>query len=63
MMQPKQKDAAHSIHVCPVCRQPQKKIQRLLGSTTRGATVYVCARAGECIVGVSLNKIDNWIEV
>ena len=53
MMQPKQKDAASAIHVCPVCHQPQTKIQRVIGSTTRGSTVYVCARDGECIVGVS----------
>jgi hypothetical protein len=62
-MQPKRRDAAPSLHVCPVCHQPQTKIQRLIGSTTRGCTVYVCARVGECIVAVTLNKIDNWIEV
>jgi hypothetical protein len=63
MMQPKRKDAAPLIHICPVCQQPQTKIQRLIGSTTRGSTVYVCARTGKCIVAVSLNKIDNWVEV
>ena len=63
MTQPKQKDAASAIHVCPVCHQPQTKIQRVIGSTTRGSTVYVCARDGECIVGVSLSKIDNWVAV
>lgn len=63
MMQPKHKDAAPSLHVCPVCHRPQTKIQRLIGSATRGATVYVCARPGDCIVGVTLNKIDNWVAV
>lgn len=63
MLQPKRKVAAPLIHVCPVCHQPQTKIQRLIGSTTRGSTAYVCARVGACIVAVSLNKIDNWVEV
>jgi hypothetical protein len=46
-----------------MCHHPQTKIQRRIGTATTGATVYVCARASECIVGVSLSKIDNWVAV
>ena len=62
-MQPKRKDSAPSVHDCPVCHRPQTKIQRRVGSATGGSTIYVCARAGECIVGVNLSKIDNWVAV
>jgi hypothetical protein len=62
-MQPTRKDSAPLVHLCPVCGRPQTKIQRLVGSVTRGSTVYVCARAGECSIGVSLSKIANWVAV
>jgi len=62
-MPTQRKDPAPVIHVCPACGRPQTKIQRVLGSVTRGYTIYVCARGAECSVGVSLNKITNWVAV
>jgi len=62
-MQSPRKDATPAVHVCPACGRPQTKIQRLIGSATRGSTMYVCARAGDCSVGVSLSKIANWVAV
>jgi hypothetical protein len=35
----------------------------VIGSVTRGSTTFICARAGECNVGISLSKIANWVEV
>lgn len=63
MTQSKRKDPAPSVHQCPVCHHPQTKIQRRLGETTGGPTVYVCARAGECSVGMNLSKVDTWVSV
>jgi hypothetical protein len=63
MMPPKRKDSVPSVHDCPVCHHPQTKIQRRVGAATRGSTIYVCARVGECIVGINLSKIDNWVPV
>jgi ssDNA-binding Zn-finger/Zn-ribbon topoisomerase 1 len=57
-MQPR-KDSTPSVRICPACGHPQTKIQRVTG----GATVYVCARADDCSVGVSLSKIANWVAV
>lgn len=51
------------VHRCPVCHQPQTKIQRRLAGTPRGSTIYVCARAGECSVGINLSKVDTWVSV
>jgi hypothetical protein len=62
-MQTPRKESAPTVHVCPVCGHPQTKIQRLIGAATRGSTIYVCARAAECSVGVSLGKIANWVAV
>ena len=62
-MQPQRKDSLPLVHLCPVCGHPQTKIQRLIGSVTRGSTTYVCARADECSLGVSLSKIANWVAV
>ena len=58
-MQTPRKDSVPSVHTCPSCGHPQTKIQRVTG----GATVYVCARAGECSVGVTVSKIANWVAV
>ena len=63
MMQPKRKDLPPSVHDCPVCHHPQTKIQRKLGATTYGSTIYVCARSGECSVGVNLSKVETWVSV
>ena len=63
IQQPKRKDSAPAVHQCPVCHYPQPKIQRRLGGTTRGSTIYVCARAGECSVGMNLSKVDTWVAV
>jgi hypothetical protein len=57
------KSQATPVHECPVCHQPQTKIQRRLGDTVRGSTVYVCARAGECSLGINLTKVDTWVAV
>jgi hypothetical protein len=50
-------------HHCPVCHFPQTKIQRMLGGEKQGATNYVCARAGECVLGINLTKVENWVAV
>ena len=63
MMQPKRKDPAPPLHQCPVCGHPQTKMQRQLGGTTRGCTMYVCGRAGECSAGMNLSKIETWVAV
>jgi hypothetical protein len=62
-MQPPRKDPVPAPHLCPVCGHKQTKIQRLVGSGTRGSTTFICRRAGECSVGVSLTKIANWVAV
>jgi hypothetical protein len=62
-MAPPRKDPVPVVHVCPSCGRPQTKIQRVIGSVTRGSTVYVCARGADCSVGVSLSKIANWVAV
>ncbi|HEX2341225.1 MAG TPA: hypothetical protein VHI98_12160 [Vicinamibacterales bacterium] len=62
-MLPKRSQQAPPSHHCPACNQPQTKIQRRLGETTRGSTIYVCARKGECSVGVDLAKIEGWVAV
>ncbi len=63
MMQPKRKESSPSLHHCPACQQPQTKIQRRVGETPRGSTIYVCARKSECIVGVDLAKVEGWVAV
>jgi hypothetical protein len=63
MMQPARKDQTPLVHRCPVCHHPQTKIQRRLEGNTRGSTIYVCARAAECTVGVNLSKVETWIVV
>lgn len=62
-MPPQRKEPVPPLHVCPACGRPQTKIQRLVGAGTRGSTIYVCAHADECSVGVSLSKIANWVAV
>ena len=62
-MQPPRKDPAPAVHLCPVCGHKQTKIQRLVGSVPRGATAFICARAGECSVGMSVSRIANWVAV
>jgi hypothetical protein len=63
MIPPKRKDPPSSVHECPVCHHPQTKIQRQLGGTPRGSTIWVCARAGDCSVGMNLSKVDGWVTV
>ena len=48
---------------CPVCDQPQIKLQRRLNASTNGSTIYVCARWEQCSVGVNLTKVDTWVAV
>jgi len=62
-MKPPRKDPVPALHVCPVCGHPQTKIQRVIGSVSRGSTTFICARADQCSVGVSLSKITNWVAV
>jgi hypothetical protein len=62
-MQPKRNDHALPLHHCPSCNLPQTKIQRRVGETPRGSTTYVCARKGECSVGVDLAKVEGWVAV
>jgi hypothetical protein len=50
-------------HQCPVCHQPQTRLQRRLSETKNGSTIYVCPRAGECSVGVNLTKLETWVAV
>jgi len=50
------------VHQCPVCHQPQTKIQRKLSDDKHGATNYVCARV-ECPVGINLAQVDTWVAV
>lgn len=63
MAQPKANDRPHTAPHCPVCQHPQTKVQRLLSDTVRGATMHVCARVGQCSVGMNLKKMDNWVAV
>jgi hypothetical protein len=63
MMPSKRNENSPPPHQCPVCRQPQTKIQRRLSGKTHGSTTFVCARAGECSVGVDLAKVDTWVAV
>ena len=63
MIQPKRSDAPPPVHQCPVCHHPQTKIQRRLGENTHGSTIYVCARSGDCSVGVNLAKVETWVVV
>lgn len=62
-MQPPRKEPIPALHLCPVCGHRQTKIQRVVGSVTRGSTTFICARGTECSVGLSLSKIANWVEV
>jgi hypothetical protein len=62
-MQQPRKNPAPALHLCPVCGHPQTKIQRLVGSVARGSTTFICARAGDCSIGVSLSKVENWVAV
>jgi hypothetical protein len=55
--------AAPIVHQCPVCHFPQTKIARKLSDTQHGATNYVCSRAGECVLGINLAKVDTWVTV
>lgn len=63
MVQPKVDDRVHAVPRCPVCAQPQTKVQRRLTETTNGSTMYVCCRAGQCSVGMDLKKMDTWVAV
>lgn len=62
-MEPKGNDRSSLRPECPVCHQPQTKVQRRLTSTRNGSTMYVCTRVGQCSVGMNLNKIDTWVAV
>jgi hypothetical protein len=63
MLQPKRNESLPPAHQCPSCHHPQTKIQRRLGETTRGSTIYVCTRKGECSVALDMAKVDTWVAV
>jgi hypothetical protein len=63
MAQVKRTDPAVPAHQCPVCHQPQIKLQRRLSPTTGGSIIYVCARAGECSIGVNVSQVETWVAV
>jgi hypothetical protein len=63
MMQPKRNERPPVLHECPVCHHPQTKIQRRLNGESHGSTIYVCARSGECSVGLNLSKVETWVAV
>lgn len=63
MSQPARKDPVPAVHRCPVCQQPQTKIQRCVGGSARGSTIYVCTRVGACSAGMDLAKIGTWVAV
>jgi hypothetical protein len=63
MTKSQRKEPAPSLHQCPVCHHPQTKLQRKLGGIARGSTIYVCARADECSVGMNLSKVETWVAV
>lgn len=63
MMPPKRADQPAPLHQCPVCHHPQTKLKRRLGETTHGSTIYVCARSGDCSIGVNLTKVETWVAV
>jgi hypothetical protein len=63
MMQPKGTARPPVLHLCPVCQHPQTKIQRQLSGNPTGSTVYVCARAEQCCLGMNLSKVDTWVAV
>lgn len=50
------------VHQCPVCHQPQTKIQRKLSDGKHGSTNYVCARV-ECPLGINLARVETWVAV
>jgi hypothetical protein len=50
------------VHHCPVCQQPQTKIQRRLGESTHGSTNFVCTRT-ECAIGINLAQVKTWVAV
>jgi hypothetical protein len=62
-MQSKASESLSRVHQCPVCHHPQTKLQRRLTEKTNGSTIYVCARSGECSVGVNLTKVETWVAV
>ncbi len=53
--------ARPAVHQCPVCHFPQTRIQRMLNGEKHGSTNYVCARPGECVLGIDLAKVDTWV--
>jgi hypothetical protein len=63
MQTPKRTDRPPVVRECPVCHQRQTKIQRRLSGETNGSTIYVCARWGECSVGIDLSKVETWVAV
>ena len=55
--------ARPAVHQCPMCHQPQVKIQRRLDGERLGATNYVCSRVGDCALAFNLKNVDTWVAV
>jgi hypothetical protein len=63
MISAKRPEPPLAAHQCPACHHPQMKLQRRLGGTTNGSTIYVCPRWADCSIGVNVTKIDTWVAV
>jgi hypothetical protein len=63
MIPPKSKPLLPAVRQCPVCHHPQTKIQRRLNGIPHGSTIYVCARADDCSIGINLSKVETWAPV
>ncbi len=62
MTSPKSSTARPVLHQCPVCHQPQTKIQRKLSEDRHGSTNFVCTRS-ECSIGINLARVETWTAV
>jgi hypothetical protein len=52
-----------NLPLCPMCHQPQVKIQRRLDGERLGTTNYVCSRTGHCGLAFDLKNVDTWVAV
>jgi hypothetical protein len=63
MTAPKHPPPRPLVHHCPICQFPQTKIQRKLNGEPHGSTNFVCARFGDCVLGINLAHVDTWVAV
>jgi hypothetical protein len=50
-------------HRCPVCHEPQTKIQRSRADSGGGSINYVCTRVAQCAVAIDLAQVSTWTAV